>query len=106
MKAILIDPKNCAVTEVEWDGTLPDLYRLLECGIVQTAPNPISHHNLYVDEEGLYKQGNLAFELPPEIYVGRGLLVGHHDAEGNDTAATVASGYVKALVRFPKMMVR
>lgn len=106
MKAILIDPKNCAVTEVEYTGTLENLYEHLGCDMVQTAPHPISHHTLYVDEEGLYKKGNLAFEFGPDIYVGRGLLIGPVDPNGKDTGAKVSAEYVRTLVKFPKIMVR
>ena len=91
MRAILIDPKDLTISEVETEHELGALQNLVGgyleiAGVVQTDfPSP---HILLVDEEGRMKKGGGEFAAP---IVGRGVvpIVGRGIVLG---AASRASG--------------
>ena len=88
MRAILIDPVKQAVTEVQWDGTLKDIYAHTQTDRVEIAVSwQCDDFAVYVDEEGLFKQNQEFFQLMGcySPLAGRGLMVGPVDNDGNET---------------------
>lgn len=90
IKAVLIDPFRAEASEVEFDrGDLSAMYALMDCDIIE-IPYRTADAELVVDEEGRCKQDNAAFQFCGEVYVGKALLVGPADSEGNFTSVTDA----------------
>ena len=103
MKAILIDPKACSVSEVEWDGKLPSLYRELGCTCVEAIRLPRGGC-VYLDEEGRLKGERYdLFYIEGEAGVydiyGRSLVVGS-DGEGGDVDSPFSVEEIQERVRF------
>lgn len=81
MKAILINSHTRSVSEVDYDGTLEDAYRLIGCQYVE-AVGLDNGDAIYVDEEGLLRNPVTFFsyegvnnEYQP-YFAGNGLIVG------------------------------
>ena len=111
MKAILIDSVKREVREVEYDGTLESAYSLLRCELVEiihlpdiTTGEGDQLHDLIVDEEGLLtaEYGDSPFFVfrCGAVFAGSGLIVGHHDGEGNITGASLDAEWVRRHVIF------
>lgn len=85
MKALLINPKERKVTEIELDGSLDSYYKAMDC---TTFAVPIQFDNddaLYVDDDGVFKPRPLyGFKKKEWEYAifGNAIIVGT-DAEGN-----------------------
>lgn len=79
-RALLIDPAWKRVTEVETEGTLDDLYRLLACTQVE-ALVLAAGEILYFDEEALHADdpGPFFSIRGYEPIAGRGLIIGIDD---------------------------
>jgi hypothetical protein len=110
MRAILIDPFERTVTEVEWSGNFRDAqkgaYKLMQCDLIDVVyfDSPWINVNMFVDDEGLFKQ-ELAFFLPlhsraGQPIVGRALLVGPPDNQGDSTACPISLPEAKAGIQF------
>lgn len=103
MKAILIDAVEKTVSEVEYDGELETVYRLLRCDLVDVVH--VSEGNvMFVDDEGLLTAESddspfLLF-LNGWTFAGSGLIVGDSDDEGDTTPCTVDADEVLAGVVF------
>lgn len=91
MKALLIKTDERKVEEVEFDGTLEDVYRLLDVDIIERVE--IAGHDIWLDEEGSFTQRTIdkgMFGVHTlygyvQIY-GRGLITGKaEDADGEET---------------------
>ena len=59
MRAILIDPMEQKVSEIDYSGNYKDIYDIIQTGI--TAPRhfdvvsiPFGNDGIYIDDEGLY----------------------------------------------------
>ena len=103
MKAYLIDPWTRTVTEVERsEGSaevqLHEIYRLIGCQHIEAVnPSDSGSDVIYVDEEGLFKDGQLFFYCrlwPVEALAGRGLWVGT-TRSGDDTSPGMTRQYVE-----------
>lgn len=112
MRAILIDPFERKITQVEYnnqfkeDGTYPGAYRLMQCDLIEVVyfDKVWEHAEMYVDEEGLFKQ-DLRFFIPlfslgAQPIAGRALLVGPPDDEGNSTACPLMLEEVVTGIQF------
>jgi hypothetical protein len=75
--AILINPIDRTVTEVEFDGSLDQAYNLTDCNMIETFALPHGTVML-LDEDGLIKGGQYPWKLRgiSTIFVGKTLLVG------------------------------
>ena len=104
MRAILIDPAARSVTEVETTAALDDLYRLLDCSIVERIRlGP--RHNLWVDEEGGFKS-RPRFQmrsagLAPLTIVGRGLLLDQRGA--GSVSCSLPLELVRQMIAFERV---
>jgi hypothetical protein len=109
IKAILIDPFACTITEVEYDGDdYKQIYPLLshESMKVNTFtcayPSSLASHDaVYVDDEGLFKNPQRFFLIPSngQPLAGKGLVIGADD-EGESTSAETPLEALKRQVIF------
>lgn len=109
--AVLIDPAAQTITDVVLDGNniLDALYNALGCGLVEVV-HVDRHHDLVVDEEGLFKNGQKYFAYGQRRLdgagfdgtsplAGRAMLVGL-GRDGYFTSARVRAEQVKDRVYF------
>lgn len=103
MKAILIDPANKSITEVEYDGHYGSIYKLIDADrfdVVYIGSGKNSD-SFYVDDEGLFKPDQSFFWAKgwSQPLAGKGLLLGVDDAgDSISPKTTVAS--LKRNLRF------
>ena len=102
MKAILIDPTNKTIAEVEFDGDFEQIYQLMDCQTFECIEIDRSN-TLYIDEEGRFKDNRKLFTYAPyrRPLIGKALILGHN-SEGESTAATVKLQDVINVVNFPR----
>lgn len=114
MKAILIDAVKKTVSEVECDGKLETVYRLLRCSLIDVVSLPHldtgkgdSLNDLFVDDEGLLTATD---DDSPFIifrnnwtFAGSGLIVGQCDEDGNTTETTLTAEFVRQHVVFASL---
>lgn len=99
MKAILINPFEETITEVEHTGDYKQIYDLIDCRTFDIV-NIIHTEDLCVDDEGLLKNNQRYFTFANEgTYAGKGLLLGHND-EGESVATTFTLQQVKDMVQW------
>lgn len=100
MKAILINPFDHTVKEVDYSGDFRDIYKLIEAQTFDVAR--ISRMDgIFVDDEGLLNAPTHFFEHAeyPSPLAGKGLIVGCDDqGESQDCATNVDE--VKSKVAF------
>lgn len=73
--AILIDPAKKTITEVAFDGTLEQAYKLTDCNMIEM----VHLHNgdvMLVDEEGLFKAKQNRFAIGMNVIVNKTLVIG------------------------------
>jgi len=110
MRAMLIDPKAVPhIVEVDWDGTLQEIYRLLDVEIIDAVRIGDNAGAIYVDDEGLLKcreeleRRGFFFGPQGQPLAGRGLLVGPVDEDGNDTECKLSLNMVREyLIPWPE----
>lgn len=107
-RAILIDPTNKSVTEIEYDGDYRSISKLLGCELFTVALNIATlgePDTLFVDDEGLltYPNPHGYFRLPglnyPGTLAGKGLLLGS-DGMGGDAPALTRLEHITRAVEF------
>lgn len=107
MKALLINPEDRTITEVEYSGDFngpKGAYELLKCDLVELVHDkqfPRSN-NILVDEEGLYKRPRFAWRLMGGKYdalVGRGLTTAIASS-GNEKESTIKIEDLKRRVQW------
>lgn len=100
MKAILINPFEQSVTEVDYSGDYNQIYEFIEAQMFDVAR--ISHDDgIFVDDEGLLNSPTHFFEHSDyhSPLAGKGLIVGcNSEGESVDCKTTVDE--VKAKVTF------
>ena len=107
MRAILIDPTNHTVTEVDCSGSIydkdgvPGIYALTDVDVLTVII--LSNRNretLYLDDEGLLKENHffLLGEYPQPLG-GKGLILGTDD-DGESAPTALDLDLVKSRVMF------
>ena len=82
---------------------LDDYYKLLKCSLfdVVRLDNNI---NLYVDDEGLLKSGNLVSDIKYKDYesklVGNIIITGGIDSKGNSLSCSIDINTAKEIIKF------
>lgn len=101
MQAILINPFDKTIEEVEYSGDWKDISSLLECDIFTTAYFDDTTDSVFIDDEGLYVEDQAFFTIGdcPQPLAGRGLLLGT-DEEGDSTDCKTTLEEAKAMVKF------
>ena len=100
MRAILIDPVERTITEVEHDGNYKSIYPQLGCDLF-TCVYLENDDAMFVDDEGLLKGGQHFFKLNtyPQPLAGRGLILGC-DADGETAGATISLEEITGRITF------
>ena len=98
MKAILIDPLDQSVSEVDYNGDYKALYNLLNCRTFDCVRIDDTN-DMYVDDEGLLKNPNRYFKYGQQTLAGMGLILAHND-EGESVGTTLSSAEVFEKVEF------
>ena len=83
MKAYLIDPMKCSITEVEYDDSnYRNICALIDADLFDVVRLSDSRDVIYVDDEGLFNpQGFFRVDGYPNPLAGKGLVLGT-DSEG------------------------
>ena len=107
MHAVLIDPINRAVLDVECSGSihdkdgLPGIYTLTRCDLITLVyMDAGGHEALFLDDEGLLKPNHL-FKLHryPTPLAGCGLILSSDD-EGETIATNFTADQIRPLITF------
>lgn len=100
MKAILINPFDQTVTEVEYSGDYRDIYKLIDAQCFDVARLP-HRDGIFVDDEGLLNGTTHFFQHEdyPNPLAGKGLIIGC-DEEGESVDCKTTLNEVKAKVSF------
>lgn len=105
MRAILIDPFKCEVTEIDYDNSnFENLYPLLSHESMPvdcfTVVDFGDGETLYVDDEGLLKSPERGFILGnSQPLAGKGVILGSDD-EGNSIATKIPLDVIQEKVLF------
>lgn len=87
MRAILIDPINRIITEVQYSGVYTNIYDHIEAQYFDIVRISVDE-DLYVDDEGLLKPNKYFYVStysPNQPLAGKGLVLGR---KGEDAVAT------------------
>ena len=91
MRAILINPEDKTVTEVDYSGDYKDIYKLIGCSTFDVVRTSTSSDGIYIDDEGLYAPIQFKWQFTfdnayePIKLVNKGLVLGCND-EGDSVA--------------------
>jgi len=99
----LIDPFAKTVTETSIDRRigLKDIYRLMDCRLIDAVRFRDTTDVIYVDDEGLYADDQRFFKVDgvPQPLAGKALYVGTTD-DGDDCAPTKTLEQVEFMIEF------
>ncbi len=99
----LIDPFAKTVTETSIDRRigLKDIYRLMDCRLIDAVRFRDTSDVIYVDDEGLYADDQRFFKVDgvPQPLAGKALYVGTTD-DGEDCAPTRTVKHVEFMIVF------
>jgi hypothetical protein len=106
MRAILIDPQNEAVTEVEYDGDYKSICKLIDAELFDCVRlGDGAENTIYVDDEGLLngKRNTVGmFRVEggnPAYLAGKGLILAT-DSEGESIGTELTLEEVRGWVAF------
>lgn len=107
MKAYLIDPTKRSVDEIDYDGTLDSMYKLLDVQLVDAVVLNEFSDTVFVDDEGLLyspeevmRRGFFHVHGYNQHLAGRGLVLGT-DAKGASVSPVASIHAIRELVSFP-----
>jgi len=83
VQGFLINPKEHLITEIETDGELHSLYKLLDCHLIDIVVLNDEEDVLYLDDDGLSRSPTNYFRFGtfPNPLAGKGVILGT-DIEG------------------------
>ena len=103
MRSILIDPFTRTITEVEYTGNYKQIYDLIDCETYDVARINEHGDGIFVDDEGLFKEGEQRFFLYEDYHqplAGKGLILGCDMDTGESVATTLTLAEVIDKVEF------
>jgi hypothetical protein len=88
MKAILINPIDETITEVNYNGDYKQIYQFIDASMFGVVDIP-NDDSIYIDDEGLFKDNQYFFthNAIPTLLGGKGLVLGIDHKTGNSTDA-------------------
>lgn len=110
MRAILINPQDQTITEVDYTGEYKNIYTHIDAGCFDCVRiGDESEHTIFVDDEGLLNGkardvGMFRYDGDYPAYLAGKALILATDDEGESIAATLTLDYVKGKVAFGEMM--
>jgi len=95
---LLIDPEAKTVTQVDFHGSTPEIYKHLMCNTFELVTLPFSDA-LLLDEGGLFREPFHCFKLLgfSERFTGRGLVVGT-TSDGEFTDPQITQELIDSLI--------
>ena len=105
MKAILINPEERTIRHVSYDGDYKSIYRLIRCTTFEAVYPFDNGDTLWIDEEGLLKESNFAFNIRADnpkfnqTIMGMALVLGT-DAEGESVECLSSLDDIKSRINF------
>ena len=105
MKAILINPMQESIRHISYDGDPKSIYRILQCTTYEAVYPFDNGDTLWIDEEGLLKESNYAFNLKADnpkfnqTIMGSALILGT-DAEGESIECKSKLDDIKSIIKF------
>ena len=84
MKAILINPHEETITEVDYSGNYKEIYSFIDCRTFDCV-RLTDMQDMYIDDEGLLIDNQRYFSIEGRNYAGKALLLSHN-SEGETTA--------------------
>lgn len=104
MRAILINPENKTVTEIDiGKGELEDLYRAIDCTCICMPLRFDNGDFLVMDDEGLLKESNYFwhFKGATQVLAGKAIIVGPETEDGDILPVRSSVEEVAEWVLFP-----
>lgn len=110
MKAYLINPFDHTITQVEYTGTLDNIYELIQASPITTvglSNGTWDQDVIYVDDEGLYRENQRYFLLRgyPQPLAGRGLVLGTNE-EGDSVEPKISLPELRGLIMWARPELR
>lgn len=107
MNAVMIDPVNMKITDVVYDGNWRTISEHIEAEHFDLVRVNNLADALYVDDEGLYREGQSFFVYDgyEQPLAGKGLLVGT-SKRGDSIDSTVTAEEVRKKVQWALPVVR
>ena len=102
MQGFLINPKEHSITEIETNGELHSLYKLISCDLIDVVVLNDEEDVLYLDDDGLSRSPTNYFRFGtfPNPLAGKGVILGT-DVEGEAISPrTVTLETLEASVSF------
>ena len=100
MKGILIDVKNRTITEHEIGKGLEPIYEKIGCELFDIV-NIDDSNDVYVDDEGLYKENDFfSIEGGHQPFRGNGLVLGIDNNSGKSVSTTLTVEKVTEMIKF------
>lgn len=99
MRAILINPFDKSVSEVDYSGDYHDIYKLIDCQTFTVASD--DQVDIWLDDEGLFKKEQAFFwyQGMGQPFAGKGLILGY-DKDGESIATTADIDSVTNKIRW------
>ena len=100
-----MDPQTKTITETEILNRLEDYYATLGCEMVQWVPVGDGDDGIFCDEEGLFDNNALERGLTEVrgvlgMVIGRFIVVGPADDEGNTMSTTMTIPELETLIQW------
>lgn len=108
MRAILINPHDKSITEVDYDGRIEHMYELIGCSLVTAVTvyreEDGSQETLWLDDEGLFVNDQKFFMWAeyPQPLAGRGLVLGT-SPEGDSIATKLDISKIEPHITWPNL---
>ena len=105
MKALFIDPTDETIRFLSYDGDYKSIYRILGCRTFEAVYPFDNGDTLWIDEEGLLKDSNFAFNIRADnpkfnqTIMGKALVLGT-DAEGESIECKTTLEDLKGRINF------
>ena len=101
MKAFLINPRHCSITEVEYDDSMQAIYEYIDATLMDTVLLNEDRDVAYVDDEGLYHTAFFwKFRDFPNPIAGNGLVLGTNAAGESISPVSETMETLEASVTF------
>ena len=105
MKALFIDPIDQTIRTLSYDGDYKSIYRILDCTTFECVYPFNNEDTVFIDEEGLLKESNFAFNIRADnpqfsqTLFGKALVLGT-DAEGESVEVKSTLEEVESKIRW------
>lgn len=110
MRAILINPKDKTITEVDYNGDYKHINQLIDAELFDCVVMDNDGNTIFTDDEGLVngtasRVGMFRVEGDNPAYLaGKGLILGTN-GEGNSVATTLPLDWVRERIAFGVMRI-